>query len=46
VSSKIRLKTLKCFMEGKELPEKVHDAVAVYTENLFERVARSPWLSP
>lgn len=45
VSGKIRLKALRCFMAGKELPEKVHDAVAIYTESLFERREKNPWLS-
>lgn len=37
VSSKIRRRVLLCRIEGKELPEKAHEALASYTESLLAR---------
>ncbi len=39
-SSKIRTHALRCLLEGKDLPEKVHDTVAVYTEQLMTKASR------
>ena len=39
ISSKIRAKALRNLVEGKELPEKAYDAVAVYTERLIAEQA-------
>ncbi len=36
-SSKLRAKALRCMADGKELPERYHEALARYTEEVFSR---------
>lgn len=37
VSSKLRTRTMRCYLEGKEPPEAVNDALAGYTEEQLLR---------
>jgi len=37
LSSKMRSKAIRCLLEGKELPDRLCDAVTGYTESLLSR---------
>lgn len=37
LSSKVRARAFRCMLDGKPLPANVQDAVAAYTEDLFDK---------